>query len=147
MIHSVAYCVNQASAEQVAEHLALCDPHFVPPLAERVDIGVYAAKLVSTGIRFEAWSGATMVALVAGYVNDRDKQSAYVTSVSVLSNWTGQGIGSRLLNRCISHARAIGMRQVRLEVVAIAIRLQRWQQEPEQLLREGFLVVNPVSRY
>lgn len=69
-------------------------------------------------MRFEAWSGGTLVGLVAAYCNGREGRFAYVTSVSVLKAWAGQGIAARLLSRSVEHAKDSGMQQVRLEVAS-----------------------------
>jgi len=112
----VEYLTNQGSEAQIADHLSKCDADFVPALSERVDIGQYAAKIRSKATRFEAWSGGVLVGLVAAYLNDSRERVGYVTTVSVLRDWTGQGIGARLIGQCIDHARASGMRRIDLEV-------------------------------
>jgi GNAT superfamily N-acetyltransferase len=116
MSSAVVYLVNQASVEQIANHLALCDSQFVPPISERVDVAVYARKIADNGVRFEAWIDASLVALVAAYFNDSTTLTAFVTSVSVVEGWTKKGIGAKLLSQCIAHAEKVGMRQVRLKV-------------------------------
>lgn len=131
---AVAYLLNRASAAQIAEHLSRCDTDFVPPLSGRVEIGDYAHKIESKAMRFEAWSGDTLVGLVAAYCNDHEKRIAYITSVSVLREWMGRGIAARLMNRCVEYAKASGMRQICLEVSSdntLAIRLYQ---------RSGFVV-------
>jgi ribosomal protein S18 acetylase RimI-like enzyme/2-polyprenyl-3-methyl-5-hydroxy-6-metoxy-1,4-benzoquinol methylase len=110
------YVLNKASAAQIADHLLHCDADFVPPLSGRVEINDYARKIVSKATRFEAWSGSTLVGLVAAYCNDQENRIAYISSVSVLRAWTGKGIASRLMSQCIEHAKASGMRQIGLEV-------------------------------
>lgn len=115
---TVEYLSNTTDAAAIAEHLSRCDADFVPPLSGRVQIAGYAAKLADKAIRFEAWSGDTLVGLVAAYCNDPHERMAYVTSVSVLKDWTGKGIAACLLGRCIAHAVTMGMRGVRLEVAA-----------------------------
>jgi len=115
---AIEYLLNKASAVQIAEHLSRCDADFVPPLSGRVEIKDYARKIASNATRFEAWSGGTLVGLVAAYCNDREKRIAYITSVSVLREWTGKGIASHLMSRCVEHARASGMRQMSLEVAS-----------------------------
>lgn len=120
------YVSNRASAADIAEHLARCDASFVPALSGRVDIADYACKLAGKATRFEAWSGGALVGLVAAYCNDQQSGTGYITSVSVLPAWTGKGIGAHLMQLCVDHARAAGMRQIRLEVAstnAKAIRL------------------------
>ena len=122
----IEYLLNKTSAAQIAEHLSRCDTDFVPPLSGRVKINDYARKIAGKATRFEAWSGGTLVGLVAAYCNDREKSIAYVTSVSVLREWKGKGIVTRLMSECVEHAKASGMRQIGLEVAsdnAPAIRL------------------------
>jgi len=118
MIAVVEYLSNKATEAEIAEHLSCCDADFVPPLNGRVEIKDYAKKIANYATRFEAWSGSKLVGLVAAYCNDQEKRRAYITSVSVLREWTGKGIASRLLNQCIEHVKASGMRQVSLEVAS-----------------------------
>jgi ribosomal protein S18 acetylase RimI-like enzyme len=122
---AMEYRLNVASGQRIAEHLLLCDADFVPPLSGRVEIRDYAQKIASKATRFEAWSGDTLAGLVAVYCNDQAR-SAFITSVSVLREWTGKGIAAKLMKQCIEHSKASGMRQISLEVAgdnAPAIRL------------------------
>ena len=116
MSAEVEYLLNKASAAEIAEHLACCDADFVPPLSSRVEVNNYAQKIASNATRFEAWSAGTLVGLVAAYCNDQEKHVAYITSVSVLKAWVGKGIAACLMSRCIGHAKALGMKQISLEV-------------------------------
>jgi ribosomal protein S18 acetylase RimI-like enzyme len=116
MSESVEYCLDKASEGEIAEHLSRCDADFIPPLSGRVEINNYAKKITSNAIQFEAWSGTTLVGLVAAYGNDQESRIAYITSVSVLREWTSKGIAARLVGKCVEHAKASGMRQVSLEV-------------------------------
>jgi len=113
---TIDYLSNKASVEQLAEHLTNCGSDFVPPLHERVRITDYANKISSKAMRFEAWSGNVLVGLVAAYFNEMDERIAYITSVSVLLDWTGVGIAGQLMNQCIEHAKATSMRRLSLEV-------------------------------
>ena len=126
MSTAVEYRLNNASAEQIAEHLLRCNTDFLPLLSGRVNIKDYAQKIVSKATRFEAWSGGMLVGLVAAYCNDQEKRIAYITSVSVMNERAGKGIAARLMKQCIEYVKASGMRQVSLEVAesnAPAIRL------------------------
>ncbi len=118
MSEPVEYHLNQASAVELAEHLLRCDVDFVPPLSDRVNINDYAQKIANKAARFEAWSGGTLIGLVAAYCNDSESRISYITSVSVLREWTGKGIARDLTNLCIEHAQAMGMRQISLEVAS-----------------------------
>jgi len=122
----IEFRVNQATRRELAEHLRACDADFVPPLSGRVDMEEYSGRIATCAIRFEAWSGGQLVGLVAAYCNDPAGIAAYVTSVSVLRNFTGHGIGAQLLKRCVAHARLQKMRKIGLEVFrgnTVAIRL------------------------
>lgn len=116
MSELVEYDLNKASEAQVAEHLLRCDADFVPPLSGRVEIRDYAQKVAGKAMRFEAWSGGTLVGLVAAYCNDQEKRIAYLTSVSVLKAWAGKGIAASLMKLCIDYSKTSGMRQISLEV-------------------------------
>ena len=114
----VEYLLNKASELEIAKHLLHCDADFIPPLSNRVDINNYAQKLASKATKFEAWSGGRLVGLVAAYCNDQENRLAYITSVSVLKEWMGQGIAANLLKQCITHAKDAGMQQISLEVAS-----------------------------
>jgi ribosomal protein S18 acetylase RimI-like enzyme len=118
MTAPITYLLNKASALEITEHLARCDGDFVPPLSGRVVIEDYARQIACNAMRFEAWSGGTLVGLVAVYCNDRETRIAYITSVSVLRAWTGNGIAERLTNRCIEYVVAAGFHRIRLEVAS-----------------------------
>lgn len=118
MSEAIEFGLNKASEAQIAEHFVRCDADFVPPLSGRVEIRDYAQKVAGKATRFEAWSGGTLVGLVAAYCNDQEKRIAYLTSVSVLKAWTGKDIAACLMNQCIEHAKASGMRQISLEVAS-----------------------------
>ena len=114
----IEYLSNKASEEEIVEHLLRCDADFVPPLSTRVKISDYAQKIASKATRFEAWSGGTLVGLVAAYCNDQETRVAYITSVSVLRECMSKGIAANLVSQCIEHAKASGMRQISLEVAS-----------------------------
>jgi ribosomal protein S18 acetylase RimI-like enzyme len=118
MSAEVDYLLDTASEAEIAAHLVRCDADFVPPLSDRVAIRDYAKRIASAALRFEAWSGGSLIGLVAAYCNDRDKRIAYITSVSVLRAWTGKGIGSRLVGQCIERAKGSDMQLISLEVAA-----------------------------
>lgn len=118
MSATVEFLLNKASAVQITDHLLCCDADFVPPLSGRVEIRDYAEKIASKATRFEAWSGGIPVGLVAAYCNDQENRIAYITSVSVLKEWTRKGIAAGLVGQCVEHAKVLGMRQISLAVAS-----------------------------
>lgn len=126
MTEPVVYRINTATCGQLAEHLQRCDTQFVPELSARVDIGEYAKKIANRAVRLEAWSDDSLVGLVAAYGDDALRRIAFVTSVSVLRDWTGLGIGTRLMRDCVEYAKLNGLRRISLEVAVeqrLAVRL------------------------
>ncbi|GJD96135.1 GNAT family N-acetyltransferase [Methylobacterium iners] len=110
------YDRNRSRIEDVRAHLLACDGAFVPPLATRVSIPGYAARLVSQAERFEAWAGSDLIGLVAVYCNAPDRHDAFVTNVSVVPEQTRRGIGRRLLLGGIAHARSLSFDRLLLSV-------------------------------
>lgn len=109
---------NTSTEAAVAAHLAECDADFEPPLSRRVELNAYARKLVTLATRFEALADRRLVGLVAAYCDDLASRQAFITSVSVSPDWTGQGIALRLMRESIAYVTEAGMRTIALEVGA-----------------------------
>ena len=112
----IDFCLNQATMEEIAEHLSRCDSNFVPPLSDRIKLSDYAHKIVSKAVRCEGWATSELVGLVAVYCNDIESKVAYITSVSVLPEWQGVGLASELLGRCLRQVKELGFKSIELEV-------------------------------
>lgn len=112
----IDYRLNSATKADIVEHLVGCDNDFVPRLSQRVDIKDYAHKIINNAVRFEAWAGTKLLGLVAAYFNDQVTRIAYITSVSVLKEFTGNGIGTCLMSQCLGFAKKSGIERIRLEV-------------------------------
>jgi len=118
----ILYKVNTCTKKQIKEHLDTCSSSFTPPLDTRVDIDHYSKKIYFQAKRFEAieiyehedeafFSGLPyLVGLIAVYEN---KDTDFITSVSVLPQYTGKNISSKLLSAYIS---ASTCKRIRLEV-------------------------------
>jgi ribosomal protein S18 acetylase RimI-like enzyme len=102
----ISYKINTVTAGQVLEHLKKCNHNFVPNLDEKVNLELYAEKITKHAMKFEAWVAGELAGLIAAYFNDENKQSAFITNVSTISDYSGKGIASQLLTNCISFAKA-----------------------------------------
>lgn len=116
MTAPLVFARNHATVDEVGWHLQQCAGAFVPPLDRRVDIVVYAEKLVRRAACFEVWSAHFLVGLVAAYLNDEAQPLAFISNVSVLPSHQSLGIATSLLTQCLEHAKAIGFKRVELEV-------------------------------
>ena len=110
------FCMNYADRVELEIHLTHCDSSFVPPLTDRVNIQRYAEKLIDKSVRFEAWHREQLIGLIAVYCNDPSKLTAFITSVSVLPAWQGNGIAANLLASCLEYVRQLGFAVLKLEV-------------------------------
>ncbi|MEO5942089.1 MAG: GNAT family N-acetyltransferase [Ferruginibacter sp.] len=104
MKNEIKYNIGTATEMDVASHLTSCNSLFVPPLSQKLTIKDYAKKIVENSVTFEAWSREELVGLVAAYFNNKEEREGYITNVSVVKDFGGQGIANTLLNNCIDYA-------------------------------------------
>jgi GNAT superfamily N-acetyltransferase len=107
-VDAIEFREETATKEDVQAHLEECSGTFTPNLRFKVDIEEYSTKIKSQARTFEAWSGKSLVGLVAAYMNDYRTRIGFVTSVSVAKDFMGRGIASALLGRCIERSRHEG---------------------------------------
>ena len=112
---SLDFKVDACTEEDIRSHLSGCDARFSPPLSDRVDIGEYSRKLRLNAITFEAWSGESLVGMVAAYIDTRAR-SCFITNTSVSPEFSRRGVAAKLLAACLERARAEQVETVSLEV-------------------------------
>jgi len=112
----IHYNVDSASVEALYLHLSSCSAEFDPPLASRVDIAEYAAKLRTKAVTFESWSGNELIGLVAAYLAPMDLRTGFISSVSTKPSFKRLGIATTLIGNCVSRARELGLAFLELEV-------------------------------
>lgn len=115
-VSSIHYREQTASREDIQTHLAACDGQFSPKLSSRVNLQDYSCKLFEQACTFEAWHEQSLAGLVAAYFQDPVDRLGFISNVSVLRNFSGEGLASRLIDRCTDKARKLGLRALRLEV-------------------------------
>ena len=107
-----------ASCEDIQTHLTACDDQFLPRLSSRVHLREYSCKLFDQACTFEAWYDQLLVGLVAAYLQDSVDHCGFISNVSVLRDFSGEGLASRLMDVCTKRARELEMRELRLEVAS-----------------------------
>lgn len=113
---TIRYETGHSTALDVAAHLAAADRAFHPPLSHRVNLMEYAEKLTRHAQRTEAWDGEVLIGLVAVYCNDPARDTAFVSSVSVLDPYGRKGIARYLMQAAIAQVRELEFGFVVLEV-------------------------------
>lgn len=114
--NQIKYKIKTAAKKEILAHLMECNNNFSPPLAERIDLRQYSQKIFEKSITFEAWRDHLLVGLIAAYFDENFGNSAFITNVSVMKGFTGLGIASELLYKCIGYARKKHFREIKLEV-------------------------------
>lgn len=112
----IKYTIDTANKDEIIKHLELCKSNFIPPLEKTVNIHNYGNKLKNKSVKFEAWIENSLIGLVASYFNDYETHLGFITNVSVMKNFMGQGISSKLLDMCIIYAREEKFSSIMLEV-------------------------------
>lgn len=75
---------------------------FPVPLSEKTDLNNYAQKLISKGtLCYKINNQNEVISLVAGYTNDVDAKIAYISMVSTLPEYQGNGLAAELLKEFI----------------------------------------------
>jgi ribosomal protein S18 acetylase RimI-like enzyme len=107
---------NTASIDQIRSHLREVDECFIPSLSTKVDIEAYAEKISRNADTIEAWQGNHLVGVVAVYLNDADRITAYITNVSVAPSLCGSGVADKMMYECFDLAENRGFQEIILEV-------------------------------
>lgn len=115
---AIKYKINTASESDVHLHLSNCSQDFEPPLDKKVDILEYSKKIAERSTTFEAWAENNLVGLVAAYLNDQQSGKGFITSVSTLKEYLGNGIASKLVANCLEYANESNFSEINLEVNA-----------------------------
>jgi glycosyltransferase involved in cell wall biosynthesis/GNAT superfamily N-acetyltransferase len=123
---SIKYVNNKSTLSDVITHLNTCDKQFKPKLSETVEIKTYAAKIVENAFTAEAWCDGRLIGLIACYINNFKKRVAFITNVSVVLDFAGQGVAKQLLKNTITAVINENYNKIVLEVesdnlVAIAL--------------------------
>ena len=113
---NIIYKIQTADYNDVFGHLQKCDENFVPPLRNVTDIAAYSQKIVKNSVTFEAWIGNELVGLVAAYFNDEKTGSGFITNVSTVKEFFGNGIAAKLMKNCCVYAAEHQFSTIALEV-------------------------------
>lgn len=85
------------------------DGDFSPALSERVDLDVFADKLLkNANFFYDESDRGNIKCLVAMYANDFEKKYAYIPLVAVASNYRKQGLGSKMMLKALDYIHSLG---------------------------------------
>lgn len=110
------YAHKLASKDSILTHLKECDNLFIPPLSETIDLDQYSGKISTHAETFEVWTKERLISLVAAYLNDFERKVGFITNVSTIPEYTGNGLAQNLLKNCIDYAKKLGFISLMLQV-------------------------------
>lgn len=84
------YKYNQASLEEIKNHLWRVNTDFKPALSSYVDINTYAEKLKKSAILTGFYNENELIGLVASYFNP-DGNYFFITNFSIEKKYRGEG--------------------------------------------------------
>lgn len=93
---------------EICHLLTTIDCDFNPPLSERVDLSVFAAKLFNNAMLFCDYSSdGELKGLIALYANDIENKKAYIPLVYTAKKYRGNGVASGLLKEAVSFVKSL----------------------------------------
>lgn len=123
MITAIQITVGLADAQQISDHLVACDNSFIPALSSRVNIDDYSNKMITHALCIEAWHDGVLAGLLCVYCNTPG-ESAFITNVSVLPSFQGQGLADKMLRYAIDKVQEKGIYSLKLDVDNANLRAQ-----------------------
>ena len=87
---------------------------FPIPVSEKVDLNEYCEKLWEKAELVAEVQDEEILGLVAGYMNDLENGSAYISLVGVSRDFRNQGLGKKLVHQFVLRCREKQIRSVNL---------------------------------
>ena len=115
-ILNLKYKIKTALYKNIVEHLTKCANCFSPSLNTYVEIDKYGKKIFDYAITFESWDSNKLVGLVAVYYNNNETKAGFITNISVLKEYQGTGIASKLIKNAIDFGRKNAFIKLMLEI-------------------------------
>ena len=106
---------NKSTEKEILDHLKKCNNDFIPSLSSYIDLELYSYKLFSKAVRFEYFVHNELAGLLAFYVLEKEGIS-FLTNLSVLRKYHGQGIASLLLSSLVNFNKKNKLTSIKLEV-------------------------------
>lgn len=104
-------------ADSIINAIIHLEDNLSPSLSQRhLDLVKYADKLYKYGKVWCHYDQGVPVSIIAGYFNDDQEHTAYLSILAVDKNYRGKHLASSLLSEFEEYALVTGMKKVKLEV-------------------------------
>ena len=115
-MNNCSYTISKSSNKDILLHLKKCDNDYIPPLSSYVNICHYSNKIFINARTFEAWWMKELIGLLACYCNNTDSKTAFITNISVVKCFQGNGIAKKLLFNVMYNLKKNHWERVQLDV-------------------------------
>lgn len=112
--YEIEYKINCSNSYDLLSHLLKADNYFIPKLSSRVNLEEYSLKLSKFSTTIEAWYKTELIGFIALYL--RENKDAFISNISVLHNFNGLGIGTKLIFNCENYLKTKSIEIIELEV-------------------------------
>lgn len=113
---NIVFNNGSLSGKELFDFLNKCDKQFSPLLSSRLNLEYYSQKLIQNAIIINAKMNNEVIGLIAFYTNQSKLRFAFISLICVLQKYYGIGVGSNLMNECVSLAKKQNFRSIQLEV-------------------------------
>ena len=107
---------NNLSKDRLCRYLELIDDSFSPSLSDRINLDVFAEKLIKHGEIISIVENDDVLAGIGFYANDQNEYQAYVTFISVNKQYRRLGYADKLINEAMVVAKEKKMKKMALSV-------------------------------
>ncbi len=98
--------------DKLFEFLKNVDYDFPVKLSDKTDLYELSEKFMTNGVVFYEEVENKIIALAAGYINNFEEKKAYISVVSTLKEYRGQGYAKKLIIKFLKKADEKGMKKV-----------------------------------
>jgi len=109
--------IRQLSSNEILLFLQKVDSQFVPfPLSMKVDLKGYSEKLSNYAVHFIVEDVNQMVGMCCCYINDPQKEKAFISVTCIEPHFFGRGLGKALTHECEKYVQKQGFKFIEFEV-------------------------------
>lgn len=105
---------NMGGGQELYRFLKKVERLFPVPLSEREQLTVLASKFEKYGTVSYVRENGKIIAICAGYTNDREQRLGYISVVASLPEYTNKGYGKIAVKGFIEKAKDAGMKAIHL---------------------------------
>lgn len=106
----------KVSIDDIMSYFIDNDEIFFEPMQSRLDITKFSEKIYQNADQYWVVNNEKKIGFMAVYFNHPTKEFGYITTISIIKEFQGIGLGKRLLEEAKNYASENGFKKIRLQV-------------------------------